>query len=49
MMQLENRMDVAEQLIKALREDLTQRLDQLVEMIRNGVPHAANERKFIKG
>ncbi|EMS47077.1 hypothetical protein TRIUR3_13353 [Triticum urartu] len=29
MKQLDNRMDVAEQLIKALREDLTWRLDQL--------------------
>ena len=38
MEQLEKRMDAAEQQIKELREDLNQRFDQLVEMIRRGVP-----------
>ena len=36
-------MDAAEQQIKELREDLNKRFDQLVEMIRRGVPPAANE------
>jgi len=31
-------MDAAEQQIKELREDLNRRFDQLVEMIRKGVP-----------
>jgi hypothetical protein len=43
MEQLEKRMDAAEQQIKELREDLNRRFDQLVEMIRKGVPLAANE------
>lgn len=38
MEQLEKRMDAAEQQIKELREDLNQRFDQLVEMIRKDVP-----------
>ena len=38
MEQLEKRMDAAEQQIKELREDLNRRFDQLVEMIRKGVP-----------
>jgi len=36
-------MDAAEQQIQALREDLNRRFDQLVEMIRRGVPAAGNE------
>ena len=36
-------MDAAEQQIKELREDLNRRFDQLVEMIRKGVPPATNE------
>ena len=36
-------MDAAEQQIKELREDLNRRFDQLVEMIRKGVPSASNE------
>jgi hypothetical protein len=40
---LGKRMDAAEQQIQALREDLNRRFDQLVEMIRRGVPPAANE------
>jgi hypothetical protein len=43
MEELGKRMDVTEQQIQALREDLNQRFDQLVEMIRNGVPLATNE------
>jgi len=38
MEQLEKRMDAAEQQIKELREDLNRRFNQLVEMIRRGVP-----------
>ena len=40
---LGKRVDVVEQQIQALREDLNRRFDQLVEMIRRGVPPAANE------
>jgi hypothetical protein len=36
-------MDATEQQIQALCEDLNQRFDQLVEMIRKGVPPATNE------
>ena len=36
-------MDAAEHQIKELREDLNQRFDQLVEMIRKGVTPATNE------
>ena len=36
-------MDAAEQQIKELHEDLNRRFDQLVAMIRRGVPPAANE------
>ncbi|XBJ00837.1 hypothetical protein VPH35_020637 [Triticum aestivum] len=43
MEQLEKRMDAAEQQIKELCEDLNRRFDQLVEMIRKGVPPATNE------
>ncbi|KAF7042953.1 hypothetical protein CFC21_052426 [Triticum aestivum] len=43
MEQLEKRMGAAEQQIKELREDLNRRFDQLVEMIRKGVPPATNE------
>jgi hypothetical protein len=38
MEELGKRMDAAEQQIQALREDLNRRFDQLVEMIRKGVP-----------
>ena len=43
MEELGKRMDAAEQQIQALREDLNRRFDQLVEMIRKGVPPTANE------
>jgi hypothetical protein len=43
MEELGRRMDAAEQQIQALREDLNRRFDQLVEMIRSGVPPSANE------
>ena len=43
MEQLKKRMDAAEQQIKELREDLNRRFDQLIEMIRKGVPLATNE------
>ena len=36
-------MDTTEQKIKELREDFNRRFDQLVEMIRKGVPPATNE------
>ena len=42
MEELGKRVDVVEQQIQALREDLNRRFDQLVEMIRRGVPPAAN-------
>ena len=48
-------MDAAEQQIKELREDLNRRFDQLVEMIRKGVPllpmkeiHLKKRKMFIK-
>ena len=48
-------MDAAEQQIKELREDLNRRFDQLVEMIRKGVPllsmkeiHLKNKKMFNK-
>ena len=40
---LEKRMDAAEQHIQELREDLNRRFNQLVEMIKRGVPPAADE------
>ena len=36
-------MDTVERQMNELREDLNRRFDQLVEMIRKGVPPAANE------
>ena len=55
MEQLKKRMDAAEQQIKELREDLNRRFDQLVEMIRKGVPLLPmkeihlKKKMFIKG
>ena len=43
MEELGKRIDDAEQQIQALREDLNRRFDQLVEMIRKGVPPIAND------
>jgi hypothetical protein len=43
MEELGKRMDATEQQIQALCEDLNQRFDQLVEMIRKCVPPATNE------
>jgi hypothetical protein len=43
MEELGKRMDATEQQIQALREDLNRRFDQLIEMIRKGVPPATNE------
>ena len=48
MEELGKRMDAAEQQIQALREDLNRRFDQLVEMIRKGVPPTANEEESSK-
>ena len=48
MEELGKRVDVVEQQIQALREDLNRRFDQLVEMIRRGVPPAANEEHSAK-
>jgi hypothetical protein len=43
MEELGKRVDVVDQQIQALREDLNRRFDQLVEMVRKGVPPVANE------
>jgi hypothetical protein len=43
MEELGKRMHATEQQIQALREDLNRRFDQLVEMIRKGVPPATDE------
>jgi hypothetical protein len=40
---LGKRVDVVDQQIQTLREDLNRRFDQLVEMVRKGVPPVANE------
>ena len=43
MEELVNRLGAVEQQLQALREDLNRKFEQLVEMIRRGVPPAANE------
>ncbi|KAK1607792.1 hypothetical protein QYE76_031465 [Lolium multiflorum] len=48
MEELGKRMDAAEQQIQALREDLNRRFDQLVEMIRKGVPPTTNDEESSK-